>query len=341
MDLSPLTDREKICKAFAILNQTLNRGSQQFRRLIGWQGGSGEFNVYWKSKEGFWTAHETSLSDSRHILFLGADDPTGRKMLNIVCEINPPTEGINRRCAGLFAQDNEGVVYLTHSGKVGGGRKGIGKSAFRSFYRGAWEKIIWPDGVETESIIIGSIDGDHLVAQIGNFMREVRRFKGPAAKSSVSSQLSQRQIPREDDPQFNAEFSGQRQGYQVRSTIEARCDHGLVISTLVEELKALGLEVANDQNRDLYVPNQEGCGMDYLFEAKTELSTSSVYQGIGQLLYHSAMQFPVPKLVFVLPAKPDSRTSKVLDRLGMRTLVFGWVENRPVFSNLSSVLELS
>src|SRR2546426_6326116 len=52
-----------------------------------------------------------------------------------------PKEGINRRCAGLFVRDDDdGAIYFTHSGKVGGGREGVGKSAFLSNYRGARDR---------------------------------------------------------------------------------------------------------------------------------------------------------------------------------------------------------
>lgn len=78
-----------------------------------------------------------------------------------------------------------------------------------------------------------------------------------------------------------------------------------------------------------------------LFEAKTELVTSTVYQGIGQLLYRSANQNPRPTLVFVIPGSADSRTASVLDCLGIHVLSFEWNENRPIFSNLDEILNMS
>ena len=40
----------------------------------------------------------------------------------ITVETNPPLEGFDRRCSGVFLRGDEGAVYLGHSGRVGGGR---------------------------------------------------------------------------------------------------------------------------------------------------------------------------------------------------------------------------
>jgi hypothetical protein len=76
----------------------------------------------------------------------------------------------------------------------------------------------------------------------------------------------------------------------------------------------------------------------FLFEAKTDVTTSTVYQAIGQLLYHSATQTPPPTLVMVLPAPPDATTSRVLDRLGVKVLVFTWESQQPTFCSLSEIV---
>jgi hypothetical protein len=74
-------------------------------------------------------------------------------------------------------------------------------------------------------------------------------------------------------------------------------------------------------------------------KAKTDVTTSTVYQVIGQSLYHSATQTPAPELVMVLPAAPDATTKRVLDRLNIKVLVFRWQEQQPVFCNLAEAVE--
>ncbi len=316
---------------------TLRRGCRTYRRSIGWQGGSGEYDVEWNPHNGFGFQANPSPYDGRWIIWFGNDDPVGARMLNIVCEVNPPDDGINRRCAGLFVSDTASAVYLTHSGKIGGGRKGIGKSAFLSHYRGARETVAWPDGNETEVIVIGRVDGDRLVAQVANFIHEVQRFKTAAAGGGESPKSAEQQSAPPAEPQFNQEFSGQRRGYRVPSEIESRCDHGLIINALANALQAVGLAVANDQNRDLYVPSRNG-RVQTLFEAKADITTSTIYQAIGQLLYHSATQTPSPTLVMVLPGTPDATTKRVLERLQIKVLTFDWQDQQPAFRNLSEVV---
>jgi len=35
---------------------------------------------------------------------------------------------MNRTIAGAFASDDEGNIYLVHRGRIGGGKKGIGRT---------------------------------------------------------------------------------------------------------------------------------------------------------------------------------------------------------------------
>jgi hypothetical protein len=62
--------------------------------------------------------------------------------------------------------------------------------------------------------------------------------------------------------------------------------------------------------------------MTVLFEAKTTVSTSSIYQAIGQLLYHSYGHAPRPRLVIVLPEVPNSDTARVLCDLGIFVITY-------------------
>jgi hypothetical protein len=259
-------------------------------------------------------------------------------MMNIVCEINPPKASIDRRCAGLFVRDADGVIYVTHSGKIGGGRKGIGKSAFLSNYRGARETVGWPDGSDSEVIVIGRIDGARLAAQVADFIREVQRFKASVAGGGKPTVDQEPRSTEPVEPQFSKEFSGTRRGYRVSSKIEAHCDHGVIVNALVSALQKLGgFAVANDRNRDLYIHGRGG-EMKVLFEVKTDVTSGTIYQAIGQLLYHSAVQTPPPALVMVLPTAPQLATGRVFEQLGINVLVFGWKDRRPTFSNLSEAV---
>jgi hypothetical protein len=233
----------------------------------------------------------------------------------------------------MFVRDDQGLVYLTHSGKVGGGRKGIGKAAFLEAYRGEnITSIKLPDGEAVDAIIVGRVDGGHLPAHIAHFVREVERFKRkrigtePPTPTSPPSTI------------FSPEFSGARKSYEIVGKIESRCDHGPVISALEETLTARGFTPGNDRHRDLFLSRTDGT-MAYLFEAKTDLSTTSLYTGVGQLMLHGAIQQPEPKRILVLPDKPHTLTMAALKRLGIQVVTYQWHNGKPLFHSLVEVLE--
>ncbi len=181
MSYHPLTECDEIASALNALEHKLSQGSQPLRRKIGYRGGGGVYTVYWRPHEGFWAAIDP-YHKGRHWCVYGTMDPTQETLLTIVCEVNPPVEGIRRQCAGAFLRDASGRIYLAHSGRIGGGRPGIGKEEFVAFYRGTnWQTVRWPDGRITRMIVAGRLDDPQLPAQIAAFVGEVSRFKESCA----------------------------------------------------------------------------------------------------------------------------------------------------------------
>ncbi len=111
-----------------------------------------------------------------------------------------------------------------------------------------------------------------------------------------------------------------------------------MINILANLLRARRITLANDRNRDLFLPDRTA-QMNFLFEAKTDASTSSICHGIGQLLFHSALQSaPTPRLVLVLPGDPNTLTQEVLRRLGTDVLVYCLEEDETTFTNFVDVV---
>lgn len=326
MGLIPLTDAQEIEKAFNVWSKQMRHQSQAIpNRFVGWKGGHDRFTVYWHPDEGIWSLFDEG--DNRYWCCFGTKDPQERGNLSITCEINVPFEGFDRRIAALFGRADDGNLYLAHSGKIAGGRLGIGKEAFLNSYRGKnWDTVFWPDGKESDVIVIGRLDGQSLPAQITHFVREVERFKRTV---TVGGEV----VP----PTFKPEFSGTRRGYRVKGRIEAQCNHGLIISALAAELEKCGLIISNDSVRDLFIPDNGK--IKILFEAKTDTSTTSIYRAIGQLMFHGATQNIAPKRVMVLPELPKKQTQEVLERLGIDVLTYSWSKNQPVFENIGLVLK--
>jgi hypothetical protein len=102
--------------------------------------------------------------------------------LPMQCQINFPHEGINRRVGGLFARDRNGRVYVTHSGKLGGGRVNIGKSGFHDFLAGQhpridWADIDWGAGAPSRHIVVGDVESVRFRANVGRFVQTCAEYK--------------------------------------------------------------------------------------------------------------------------------------------------------------------
>jgi hypothetical protein len=244
MNLSPITTRKESKIAFNALRSSLIAGSKKFKRNVGWPGGHGEFTLHWHEDAHFWVVLD--LEESRYWCPYGTMDPNSYSSVEITLEINPPTEGINRRCGGIFLKDSGSSLYLAHSGKVGGGRKGIGKMNFLEQYGGSLEEVEWPDGVTTEVVLLGKIGGRSFLNNIATYLRAVKAFK-----ANATGQTPAPIEERNPDLSFIPEFEGPRRRYKLTSAIESQCDHGTVVNTLHSELKALGFDAYTTAKIDL------------------------------------------------------------------------------------------
>jgi len=245
-------------------------------------------------------------------------------------------DGLNRRFSGQFLRDEQDYVYLAYSGKIGGARKGIGKSTFFAMYRGHnTVQAEWPGagGRALQFVILGRLGSPRLLAHIAYVVREVARIKNAVDRTRRS--VTKAKV----EDVFNPEFHGRRATYEPKEAIEASCDHGIVVNRLRSAIvDRIGIEPKNRKTRDLFITDSRG-RMTVLFEVKTDLSTGSTYTAVGQLLLNGSAEDTMPKLVLVVPGKPSARTSKALRRLNVRVLSYDWKNEEPSFSNLGEVLK--
>lgn len=75
-----------------------------------------------------------------------------------------------------------------------------------------------------------------------------------------------------------------------------------------------------------------------LFEAKTYVLTSTIYQAIGQLLYHSAVQSPAPRRIMVLPEGLGGDTARVVKSLNIEVLVYNLTERNCSFHGINALI---
>lgn len=182
--LTTVTDKGESQHCFEELRTQWAQGAVKLQgRQVGFRGGSHTGTVYWRSEEKVWGLFETPASLKRFWICWGANDPD--ESLNITVETNPPLKGYDRRCAGIFLCDNRGRISLGHSGRIGGGRSGIGKNAFRKYLKdNGWDfaRMQWPDGRETCCLLLGQIGNDDLTAKVSAYVHAVANFKSQAVK---------------------------------------------------------------------------------------------------------------------------------------------------------------
>lgn len=297
---------------------------------VGYSGGNFPDTVSYSSNLNIWLSTGISL-ENRFWNGFGIGKPHVGAMIPITCEINFPKKDINRTIGGVFAVDDSDETLILHRGKIGGGKKGVGKTLFENTYRGKWIEALDGD-IENSFALIGLLGSQRLPRYVSHFVHEVGRIKKLTSTEIVEIRK------KKSKKDFDKEFTGKKK-YQGRKDIEAQCNHGLVVNELASYLTRAGYGVGNDTNRDLYVLAGQN-SIRTLFEIKTDMSTFNIYSGIGQLLLNSLDCEAKPNLLLVLPKEVRSETKDKLAKLGINVLLFGWKKDTPVFTNMPSVLHL-
>ena len=339
MSLTALTDAKEIYQAYRECANTSKKGGQLFKRTVGYQGGNKEVHVYWHPNEQTWMSFNEIKN--RYWCLFGVANPETHHNLDITCEINAPLKGINRRCAGVYVRDEDGKIYLAHTGKIGGGKKGIGKSLFINSYRGKdkWLPVLWKDGKSMNVVLIGCITKSSLVQQVAQFVHEVERIKKLAeiGKGKGKAKRTQRTTDHTALTPFTPEFTGSRKHYRVSNIIESQCDHGNIVNELSNVLKKKDLQIANNFAIDIMAWPKRGKS-PILFEIKTDITSTSIYGAVGQLMIHAIYQKEIPRKVLVLPEAPKNNLTSILKQLNITVLTYKWINGKPLFPGLNTIL---
>ena len=284
-----------------------------------WRGGELRTTIHWARDDSFWWAFEPRAATAggiaaRHALLLGhaAHAPTKRE--SITCEINLPRSGADRKVAGIIAADEQGALYLAHSGRMGGARPGQRKAGFRDFLAdGVWRRLVWPDGEESEALVVAPLDSPRLTRLLGRFVDAVRHYKSgdaPVARTGVCV---------EPAPVDSA---------------AAACDRRLVDWALHEELVKRGLFGGA---ADLF--SLRGERPQPLFALVADGRPEELAMAVGSLSLASARGGPDVRPILVAPATLDERDGAALDSLPFACVRFSWRGARAVFDGLDDALE--
>lgn len=295
---------------------------------LGHPGASQKARVAWSERLGVWF-FSRKVAGSRYWNAFGIGRPEAGGAVAITCEINFPLCGIDRRTGGAFAQDRSGRVFVVHRGKLGGGRKGIGKSLFEDRYRGVWE-IMDDGGEETPVAVVGQLDSPRLARLVAQFVRKIAWIKERGADRSSQTELTFNELT------LREELIGDRQCEPERDT-GAECDRGLIARDLAAALKESGLRTGNDDRRDLLVLDGEG-RIGAIFMILTGMADSGLYAGAMQLLINGLNHPEKPRLLLAIPGAPEEALRNHFRRLGIDLVRYTWQENRAVFPDLDPLL---
>jgi len=305
---------------FNIITKILNI---ETKSSLGFQGGNFKTSLYHSSDYDFWYSFEKI--DNRFWNGFGLGEPKENKNVSILCEINFPYFGIDRRIAGVLAKDYKGNVFVLHRGKIGGGRKGIGKGLFINNYRGKFIEIK-DAGKQSIFALIGELYSVLFIEQLKTFISEIERIKN----LSTSSQIIQET---DELSEFSDEFTGIKT-YLQNEFIQAECNHGLVVNSLSKLLEKYKYTTHNDRNRDLFLTRNGH--VTHLFEVKTNTSLTNIYTAIGQLYYHRCNSNPLK--IIVLPNPVSEKMIHKLKIIGIETLVYNFEDTKIKFINIEKII---
>lgn len=116
---------------------------------------------------------------------------------SIAAEVNVPLEGASGLVAGQFVIDSESNnLMLVHSGKIGGGRKGIGKSAFLAWYEGRKIKYSTTKNrnSQRDAIVIADFGKGNVVETIQEFVFAVEVFKKHSESDRQDNDLTDNEL---------------------------------------------------------------------------------------------------------------------------------------------------
>ncbi|MFH2075986.1 MAG: hypothetical protein ABIJ57_11685, partial [Pseudomonadota bacterium] len=293
---------------------------------LGHPGASIRTKVSWSDSLGIWF-FSRKIADRRYWNAFGMRRPEGGAHIPITCEINFPLCGIDRRTGGAFAEEGAGQVFVIHRGKLGGGKKGVGKGLFESRYRGAWE-IMNDGGDETPVAVIGVLNSPRLARQIAQFVHKIARIKETATARSAQAEFTF------NESSIREELIGDRYPGQVRET-GSECDHGLIVRDLSEALKGHGLRTENDGSRDLLAISPGG-RIRAVFQVLTGISLAEIHPGAAKLLLNGLNLPEEPLLFLTLPRAPEETLREKLKRLNIDLLIYNWQGDRVVFPGLGA-----
>jgi hypothetical protein len=293
---------------------------EKIRVKLGHQGASFSARASWSKKLGIWI-YSRSAKHVRYWNAFGLGKPQASGHLPITAEINFPRAGIDRKTGGAFARDAWNRIYVIHRGKIGGGKKGIGKTLFEENYRGNWTWMEDGDSL-AEVAVIGALHSPRFALQVSQFVRKIEKLKS-AASFSFQTSLDF------SEAAFHEELVGNPPSLPPAPIADA-CDHDLIVSQLAALLHRWKFKVGNDENMELFVTKPASDGLAHLIAVCADTREQAVMAAAAKLLLQKAAQEGHPSLLLLLPEDKAEQYVNPMRLLHIDVLGFR-VEGEKVF----------
>lgn len=242
--------------------------------------------------------------------------------LQISVEINTAYEGRNDQVAGFFARDNHtGSIYLLHSGRVGGGTKGVVKTALLAWSNQRPIDVVGSSGGIREGVLVMPIEGVAASRSAVRYIDIIASFKQAVRAGDLNSPEFQSKKKELDD--FFSESRGRLKGKRSRE-IDYLSRHGEVVDALYSWRNSNRLPEGGRLVKNVLIDMGVAVADELVevFEVKTSTARSDVYAAIGQLMVHGTSD--ECRRVIVLPKSEllASDLKDALERLNIELLKF-------------------
>lgn len=315
--------REKIAAQAELIQYLHAVWKERERRLVVWRPDSREMDIVHNNE--YWFVSVSPNRDqntARYWNSIGSYHENGN--LQIAVEINIPIASNERMVSGFFAKDDTtGIIYLMHDGGVGGGRKGVGKTAFLAW---SGEKPIPASDSQGEvrlGIVVTPIKPRVIDSHIARFAQKVLDFKQAVKNGEITDDVitTESQCSYDD---YYREFSGKKKGERSKE-FEYISRHGDIVDALYQwrsRRSGRGERIIKNAYMDLGIAVSNK--LTEIYEVKTNTDRQTLYTAIGQILVHDAVGTDSIQRYIVIPCNGSMPhdVERALKRFQIKVLHF-------------------
>lgn len=251
--------------------------------------------------------------------------------LNITAEVNTPYQGINNSVSGFFAKNSKNdKIYLFHTGRIGGGAKGVGKHAFLAWSNESLTEVIDSKGEFRYGIPVLHINKMESTKSMEKYIDCVVKFKKVVKEGGLNSIEQKNNLNKYLD--YYKESTGRRKGNRA-SNLDYLSRHGDVVDSLRVYLLNKGINKSERFVKNVLIDlgiEKKG-ELISVYEIKTSCSRTNLYTGIGQLLVHSPHVNCQKTLVVPNEEELSSDVLNALSRLGIKLIQFSLTAKEVIF----------